>query len=216
MFKMHLVDQSNRNKYSGYLEEYYRIRHQIYVAERGWRDLARPDLREVDAFDTIDALYLLGICPDRGVVAGSRLVPSLRPHLLNDVFPELASGVVPRGAHIYEWTRVFVVPELREPGRPSRAAGIVYCGILEACLARDISMLSVVCEPYWHARFVKIGWKPRPLGEILQHKDGPVMALLLRTSESALAQTRTFYGIQYSVLANVMPRFWSRRHKIKG
>ena len=205
MFKIHVVDRSNRHHYAGHLEEYYRVRHQIYVVERGWRDLARPDLREVDAFDTEDAVYLLGICPGKGIVAGSRLVPSLKPHLLGDVFPELAGGLVPRSAETYEWTRVFVIPGMREPGRPSRAAGIVYCGMLEACRMRGIKRLTVVCEPYWQPRLMTMGWNPQPLGEVLHHKDGPVMALLLTLNDDALVQTREFYRIQDSVLANRPP-----------
>lgn len=200
MFQIHVVDRTNRSAYQGHLEDYFRIRHQIYVGGRGWRDLDRPDGREIDAFDTIDAIYLLGVAPNREVVAGSRLVPTLKPHLMSDVFPEVAGGQVPRGPDIYEWTRVFVIPRLREPGRPSRAAGIVYCGIVEFCLQRGIHRLSVVCEPYWFERLQRLGWDPSFLGEPVQTKDGPIAGLLLNMTENALARTRQAYGINGSVL----------------
>ncbi|MEC5293601.1 acyl-homoserine-lactone synthase [Aurantimonas sp. C2-3-R2] len=90
MFHIHIVDSSNRGAYRDELEQHFRLRHDIYVGERGWHNLARPDGREVDAFDTEDAVYLLGILPGKGVVAGSRLVPSVKPHLMSDVFPQLA------------------------------------------------------------------------------------------------------------------------------
>src|SRR3546814_11634904 len=108
------------------------------VGERGWLDLARSDGREVDAFDNEDAVYLLGIMPDEGVVAGSRLVPSLKPHLMSEVFPELALDGVPRANDIFEWTRILVVPTLRQPGTPCLAAGIVYCGIVKLSHPRRI------------------------------------------------------------------------------
>src|SRR3546814_13258346 len=82
MFQSHVVDVSNRGAYRVQVEQHFRLRHEIYVGERGWLDLARSDGREVDAFDNEDAVYLLGIMPDEGVVAGSRLVPSLKPHLM--------------------------------------------------------------------------------------------------------------------------------------
>jgi acyl-homoserine lactone synthase len=98
MFHVHIVDRSNRNAYRDELEQHFRLRHEIYVGERGWHDLARRDGREVDAFDNDDAVYLLGILPDKGVVAGSRLVPSLKPHLMSEVFPQLAEDGVPRAS----------------------------------------------------------------------------------------------------------------------
>jgi acyl-homoserine lactone synthase len=137
MFQMHAIDASNHTAYRAYLEAHFRIRHSIYVGERRWLDLERPDGREIDAFDTPSAICLLGIVPERGVVVGSRLVPRLQPHILSEVFPQLSEAPVPRAADIFEWTRFFVIPALREPGRPSRAAGIVYCGILEFCLNEE-------------------------------------------------------------------------------
>ncbi len=43
------------------LEEMHRIRHRIYVEGRGWKALRKSDGREVDEFDTDDAVYLLGL-----------------------------------------------------------------------------------------------------------------------------------------------------------
>ena len=69
------------------------------------------------------------------VVCGSRLVPTHHPHLMSEVFPELANVKgLPRSADIFEWTRIFVVLAERESGRLCKAAGVVYCGILEFCL----------------------------------------------------------------------------------
>ena len=204
MFQLHVVDRSNRHAYAGYLEDYFKVRHDIYVGERGWLDLARADGREIDDFDSGDAIYLLGICPQRKFVAGSRLLPSLKPHLLNDVFPQLAEGRVPRGEDVFEWTRFFVVPALRSQGRPSNAAGVVYCGIVEFCLKREIRQLSVVCEPHWLQRFESLSWNPVQLGSPLICKDGPIIGILLNISEEALSTTRTFYGITQSVISNYL------------
>jgi acyl-homoserine lactone synthase len=201
MFHIHIVDRSNRSVYRDELEQHFRLRHEIYVGERGWHDLARPDGREIDAFDTVDAVYLLGILPGKGVVAGSRLVPSLKPHLMGEVFPQLAPAGVPRASNIFEWTRIFVVPALRQPGRLCLAAGIVYCGIVEFCLQRGISRLSIVCETYWFERLAKLGWNPRPLGRPIEHRGETIIGLIVDMGEVALETTRQAYGIGHSVLS---------------
>jgi acyl-homoserine lactone synthase len=201
MFHIHIVDRSNRSVYRDELEQHFRLRHEIYVGERGWHDLARPDGREIDAFDTVDAVYLLGILQGKGVVAGSRLVPSLKPHLMGEVFPQLAPAGVPRASNIFEWTRIFVVPALRQPGRLCLAAGIVYCGIVEFCLQRGISRLSIVCETYWFERLAKLGWNPRPLGRPIEHRGETIIGLIVDMGEVALETTRQAYGIGHSVLS---------------
>lgn len=201
MFRIHAVLGHNRTRFADQMDQYFRIRHEIYVGERGWSDVARPDEREIDQFDTDRAVHLLGIHPHLGVVAGSRLVPTLAPHLLSDVFPQLAADGVPRAEDVFEWTRIFVVPTLREPNRPSRAAGIVYCGILEFCLFRHIRRLSVVCETYWIPRLAGLGWQPQPLGPVMEHNGEEIVGLILEMTQSALMRTRQFYAIDRPVLA---------------
>ncbi|MEO9338579.1 acyl-homoserine-lactone synthase [Mesorhizobium sp. SB112] len=200
MFRVHIVDWANRNKYKSYLEKYFRLRHRIYVAERGWDEISRPIDMEIDAFDTRDAIYLLGIDLNSEVVGGSRLVPSTKPHLLADVYPVLARGNPPKGEHVYEWTRFFVAPSLRTSGSRSRAAGIVLCALLEACLRLNIRQLSVVCEAFWPQRFKALGWNVVELGEILQQADGPIVGLLIDITPTALESTRDAYQIEESVV----------------
>ncbi|WP_186400819.1 acyl-homoserine-lactone synthase [Stappia sp. P2PMeth1] len=200
MFQVHIVNHANRTAYGKYLEQSFRIRHEIYVGERGWYDLDRGDGREIDAFDTDDAIYLLGIQPETGVVAGSRLVPSLRPHLMSDVFPRLAPAGVPRDSSIFEWTRIFVVPALRQPGQQCLAAGVMYCAILEFCLQQHIRQLTVVCEPYWFNRLKALGWNPYLLGDAICHRGETIIGLMLEMSATALSKTRERYSIDHSVL----------------
>src|ERR1044072_6552266 len=87
---IHVINSATRSLYRDELHDHFRIRHDIYVGERGWKALERADGLERDQFDTDDAIYLLGIDNGR-VVGGSRLVPTTRPHLLSEVFPHLAA-----------------------------------------------------------------------------------------------------------------------------
>ena len=203
MFKLHIVDWSNRHAYQDQLEHYFRVRHEIYIGGRKWQQIERPIPMEIDAFDTRDAIYLLGINGDGTIAGGSRLVPTLRPHLLSEVFPMLARGEPPRGADIYEWTRFFIAPPLRRSGKSSWAAGIVLCGLLEACLRLGISKISVVCEAFWPERLEQLGWSVTRMGQVLNHPDGKILALLIQVDEETLGSTRASYCLgDASVVAN--------------
>jgi acyl-homoserine lactone synthase len=197
MVQVHTITARNRREYAHYLEQHFRIRHEIYVGERRWMALQRPDGREVDQFDDEHAIYLLGIDETLGVVCGSRLVPTVRPHLMSDVFPELASiRGLQRAPDIFEWTRIFVVPARRASGRSCITAGIIKCGVLEHCLRQRIRTLSIVTETYWIPRFDELGWTPRPLGLPIQKDGMSIVGITVDITEHALEATRAFYGIE--------------------
>jgi acyl-homoserine lactone synthase len=199
---IHVVDSSNCHSYSEQLHAHYRLRHEIYVKERGWTDLARADGLERDQFDTDRATYVLAI-DDGAVVGGSRLIPSLEPHLLSEVFPHLACvRGLPRAPDILEWTRMFVVKERREGRNMGQTAGMVICGVLEHCLANGITGLTAIIEMWWLPRFHDMGWTVKPLGlpELISGEWS--VAVLFPIDGQVLATTRAVHQIGASVLAN--------------
>lgn len=202
MVRVHIVNWANRKRYRRQLERLFRIRHKIYVEQRKWRAVARPVSMEIDAFDTEDAIYLLALDVNDKIVGGSRLVPTLKPHLMSEIFPMLAPDGVPRGPLIYEWTRFFIIRPQRSRGKSSPLAGIMLAGMQEVALKLGLSHISVVCESYWPGRLRALGWKFVQLGEVLEHPDGDIVALLLDVSADALANTRRAYGISQTVLAD--------------
>lgn len=202
MVHMHLVTWDNRKHYRKVLERYFRIRYQIYVKQRRWRAVARPINIEIDAFDNEHALYVLALDTNGKIVGGSRLVPTLEPHLLSEVFPVLARGKPPRAAEIFEWTRFFVVPSLRTHGASSPVAGVVLCGMLEIAQSLGIRQISVVCETFWPKRLRALGWTLIELGEALEHPDGDIIALLIDVTPEAVEKTRHAYGISGVILAD--------------
>jgi acyl-homoserine lactone synthase len=204
-----VVDWSNKALYQEQLKRYFQLRHEIYVVERKWRALARPIAIEMDAFDNEHAVYLIAIDGRGDVVGGTRLVPTTKPHLLCDVFPELANGSPPRASDIYEWTRFFIALPYRSSGKPAHLAGEMLCGLLEASQQLGIRKISVVCEAFWPDRLRAIGWTVELLGDPLNQDDCEIVGVLLEVTEAALAGTRHFYGLEGSVLhrSGVPPRY---------
>jgi acyl-homoserine lactone synthase len=195
---IHVVDRDNRHLYAKEIEEHFRIRHRIYVEERRWMALERPDGREVDQFDTEDAVYLLAI--ERGkVVGGTRLVPTLGPHLMADVFPFLANvRGIQRGPDTMEWTRIFVVPEHR--GRDSKILHTVLAGMFEYCLRNEISTITVVMETWWLPRFLELGWEVKPLGLPAVIEGMNCVGTMITVDEAAYRRTLAFKGVTGPVI----------------
>ena len=191
-----VVSSANRHLYADEVEQMWRLRHQIYVHERGWHDLAKADGREIDQFDTDKAIYLLAIEGRSTVVGGTRLVSTAEPNIVSEVFHRLASvRGVPRSPRIYDWTRYFVVPHRRESHAISPVASALMCAVQEFCLAEGIEQVQIMLETFWIPRFIEIGWNPQPLGLPEMVAGEPVAAVLCDVGEEVLQRTRQIRGV---------------------
>ena len=65
---VHIVTAENDYHYRDEMEQAYRLRHQVFVEEMGWDELAKPDGREIDQFDNKHAVHMLYI--EQGKVLG--------------------------------------------------------------------------------------------------------------------------------------------------
>lgn len=197
----YVIDRRNRAAYTAQIEEMYRLRHRIYVKGRGWSALAKPDGREIDQFDTDDAVYLLGLDEDGRVQSGVRLVPTTGPHLMRDVFPHALSwGRVPNDERIYEFTRYFLTQESGDREERRRAAGENLCALFEFGLARGLTHISLVCDTFFMPSMLECGFKVHPLGLPTPYDEGTCIAVIFEVSEDVLRSTRCARGVRGPVL----------------
>lgn len=161
--QVHIVTQANRAIYLDEIEEMHRQRHRVFVELMGWKALESPDGLDVDEFDNANATYLIAI--DRnGVVRGSgRMIPSWKPHLLKNLFPEYASNDPPVGPGLWEWSRHL-------PGEPGFSKEIMdhtrlalHIAVHEFAASRHIDAYVAIAETKMVPRMVNLGWHVDPL-----------------------------------------------------
>jgi acyl-homoserine lactone synthase len=183
MPEIHVVQRDNRHLYENYFEPYFRLRHDIYVKQRKWMALDRPDGLEKDQFDTEDAVYLF--CLDGGQLIGAmRALPTLQPTLMSDIFPYLNIRGPIRRRDVFELSRIFVIPERRGEHAGPRIEMLLLTAITEYGISIGLTGFSIVLESWWLPRFERIGWKARPLG-MPQTIDGmSVLAVLVDCDET--------------------------------
>lgn len=157
-----LITGSADPRHQDLLEQYYRLRHDIFVGERGWAALARSDGREADAYDTPQTVYVLAL-DDGHVVGGYRFLPTSAPHLLQDHFSHLVDGPVPRGREVHEWSRFFI----RKDRRGGQLFGQLIGSVPGACRLLGIASLTSVIEPAWLSRFDGASFRYRLLGPFI-------------------------------------------------
>jgi acyl-homoserine lactone synthase len=145
--------------------------------------LDRPDGREIDQFDTEDAVYLF--CLDRGQLIGAmRALPTVSLTLMSDVFPYLAVRGPIQRPDVYELSRVFVIPERRGEHAGPRIEMLLLTAIMEYGISIGLTGFSIVLESWWLPRFERCGWRAHPLG-LPQMIDGmSVLAVLVDCDET--------------------------------
>jgi acyl-homoserine lactone synthase len=159
-----VVNSQNAHRHHKELDQAFRLRHRIFVEEKGWTDLRSEDGRETDRFDDEHAVHMLYINDDR-VVGYQRMLPTTRPHILSDVLPELCESEPPVGPDIWEWTRYCVEPTYRERGRMlSPVANALLSGIVDWGLATGVSTILIEMNPLWLLRLVQLHFRVVPLG----------------------------------------------------
>jgi acyl-homoserine lactone synthase len=191
MTHIHVVTKRNRSLYKSQLSQYYRLRHDVFVGERGWTNLRQADGIERDIYDNAATIYLLAI-DDGRVVGGQRLYPTLLPHMMSDVFPSLASRGVPRGSTILEWTRYFVVRERRTGRTDCR----LLAAMQEFCLEEGITQVTAVVEMWWLPRWQQVGFKVRPLGLPTTLENEACIGAAIDISTASLNHVRRIAGLR--------------------
>src|SRR5215469_16978319 len=112
---LQVVYGSARAANAGLFEQMHRDRKTVFVDRLGWQVPVVDGDLENDQFDGENAIYLIAV-DEAGHHAGSlRLLPTMGPHLLADVFPQLSERPVPRGPDIWEITRLFTAPGHPDP-----------------------------------------------------------------------------------------------------
>jgi acyl-homoserine lactone synthase len=206
MSVIHIVTPENEHHYLDAMDQAYRLRHCVFVEQKGWQALAKPDGREIDQFDDKHAVHML--CIKRGKVLGyQRMLPTTRPHLLSDVLPELCEVERPVGAHIWEISRHCVAAGHRSGERVDCAVvNDLALGLVEWGIACGISNFIVEIEPMSLLPLINLNFQPLPLG--LPHKiDGQdVMAVILSFDERTLARVHEMRGSRRKILVETSHR----------
>lgn len=128
------------------VDEIYRLRHRVFKNSLDW-DVECLHGREIDQFDTEDAVY--GAVTDEfGEIEGCfRLLPTTGPYMLRDIFPILLHGQpAPSDPRIMECSRFAVLPNSgarRSISELLRVTGELLTIQLEYCI--DHGIHTMVC-----------------------------------------------------------------------
>jgi acyl homoserine lactone synthase len=146
----------------------YRLRHTVFHDRLGW-DVTSDNGMEYDEFDKCKPVYILVRGDDNEIEGCWRILPTVGPNMLRDVFPQLLHGQpVPQQLDVWELSR-FALDTTREnkntnfglSGIPLRMIRMAFQFARENGITRYVSVTSVAIE----RMFRKAGIHVLRLGE---------------------------------------------------
>jgi len=160
------------------LEGMFEARKKVFVDLLKW-DLPVLNGRfEADQFDDIHARYLI-VADNYGTHLGSaRLLSTVRPHILDSLFPDLCAGPVPSGPDVHEITRFCLGRDQTAAQRRATRNHLVSALVSDA-LARGVTTYTGVAELSWLQQILAFGWRCRPLGLPRRTDSGTLGALAI-------------------------------------
>jgi len=163
MFK--IITPGRHDEHRDLLDAMHRMRYRIVVGEWGWDIPGIQPGYDKDQFDTDETVYVIVRTPEGEVVGTSRLNPTMRPHMLSDLFADYCNlQPYPVGKDVWECSR-FVTDRslITDPVDDFRVRCRIGLGLTAYCLDNRITRLSWLT----HQKFfnlVQRVWHTEPLG----------------------------------------------------
>lgn len=186
---IHVIKAANSAAYAPLLRDMHRDRKRVFVDRFGWDVPVVDGELEIDRFDTGEAVYLVAASPEGRHWGSTRLLPSTAPHILGDLFPELAAGDPPRGPGIWETTRLVYSPDIRDMALLERIRLTLRAGMIEFALATGIEAFSCIIRMEFLPTVLASGWRVTPLGLPLDIGGELCTAVLMEDMAAAQAAT---------------------------
>ena len=160
---LHIVAASSIDHADQLTRNMFEARRRVFVDLLKWNVPVIAGRYEIDQFDDSHATYLIVADEDGTHLASARLLPTERPHILGDLYPELCLGPAPRGRDVFEITR-FCLDRCLKAAERRKVRNRLVSALADYAVARQISCYTGVAELGWLQQILAFGWRCRPLG----------------------------------------------------
>ena len=199
---LHVVQSDTVRPPDAIFRAMYAARKSVFVDLLKW-DVPVLDGRfEIDQFDDEHARYLILADRDDGHLGSARLLPTVRPHILDSLYATLCEGPPPRGEAIFEVTRFCL--DRRLSARDRRAVRDALVAALAGhALDHGIESYTAIAELGWYQQILAFGWRCEPLGlpRIIAGRSLAALHIHITADTPALLAAAGIRGRQ-AILAN--------------
>jgi len=164
----------------------YAYRYAVFVQRLGW-ELSTQNGLEIDQFDRPDTLHVIARTGNGEICGCARLLPTSRPYLLSEIFPQLMNGLpLPHSDDVWELSR-FSATDL---------TGTVAS---QSWLCRDVMAAAIACAYRGGAKrliavtskgieriLTRLGLNWHPIGPAINVEGHSIFAFFVELDEKTL------------------------------
>ncbi|SFO92639.1 acyl homoserine lactone synthase [Bradyrhizobium sp. Ghvi] len=198
-----LIAPAFYGEFSSSLVEMHQLRHRVFKLRMAWDVQTSGDM-ELDDFDSLSPIYLVQMSPSGQVQGAVRLLPTLGPTMLRDVFPALLGGQpAPSAPEVWESSRFAIDVAADAPKGDhgiTRAAYELFAGMVEFGLSRQLTDIVTVTDVRMERILRRAGWPLRRIGNPAAIGSTLAVAGYLEISRGTLASLRKSGGFSTPVL----------------
>jgi acyl-homoserine lactone synthase len=201
-----IINAENRSLFESELIEMHRQRKAVFVDGYGWNVPVSGDL-EVDGYDGANTTYLVAKTGSSGadVIASARLLPTVRAHLMADLFVAACAGNVPSGPTVWEVSRFCVNPRIASRRKRVQLLWEMACGVMETALLYGVEKVTFVANAALLPLAMQCGWSAVRLGPTLPDGDDEITAVAASITPEGLRATRSRLGVHGPVTRFPLP-----------
>ncbi|MFQ3665962.1 MAG: acyl-homoserine-lactone synthase [Sphingomonadaceae bacterium] len=198
---VYVIDHRNRKREQDKLLAMHADRKAVFVDRLKWNVPVIDDRYEMDEFDNEHAIYLVAADPGTGMHLGSvRLLPTTRRHIVGDIFGILIEGEVPRGADVYEVTRLCTSPQLADWEAHNAVRERLATALVEFALTAGITRYTMMTHTAYLSQLLALGWDVEPLGLPKEIGGQMLGALQVNVKPETLSLFRAKFALPEQVL----------------
>jgi N-acyl-L-homoserine lactone synthetase len=200
---LHVLTANDRSSTSdAVLGTMFAARRSIFVDLLKWNVPVLANRYEIDQFDDAHATYLVLIAEDGMHLGSARLLPTMRPHILESFYPELCEDTPPRGDTIYEITRFCLDRRLKARARRAVRDTLVIA-LARHAVDHGITAYSAIAETAWCEQILGFGWRCERLGPAKPFEGGLLAAIRIDVdAETPALLARSGLGVDPHLLAD--------------
>jgi acyl-homoserine lactone synthase len=195
IFMIEIINSGNAKFHGDLLDKQFRLRHEIFVQDRGWTDFDIDGTHERDQYDDDAAVYLIAADQTGTVAGGYRLYPTVLPHMLSEQFSHLVEGAIIQRSDVLELTRF----AMRKTQRRSRHYFELLAAIQEYGMMEGLSGFTSVINPLRIPILQGFGFEIEPLGLPAMIDGESTIAVLFHVNDHCHARVRDKVAIPETV-----------------
>jgi acyl-homoserine lactone synthase len=200
-----VIDKTNFRRFPRTMDQLFRVRHSVFVEEKGWKQFERDGIFEKDQYDTEDAIYAVALDDQGDAIGCFRLYPTVLPHMISEVFPGMVDGEVLCRPDVMELTRF----HLCKPKRHSTEYLELLTAIPEVGIELGLSGFTAIVRTLRIPVMQSAGLSIVPTGLPAVIDGESHVSVVFEVSENCLASINRTRGSTLSVFEHNLPR-WAR------